>query len=339
MKLFIAALLSVVCFNVSVVAQKADSIKLLIDSALNVMEHHSVHSSQINWKELRDSVSMMAKDASTTAEAAPAIKYAFNRLTDKHGWLVLNDTDYRNPAFKPDTARVNNDMKSAASKGGKVYVGQVAKDYAYISVPWFGGQTLDKCNAFAQKLQDSLCKVVTPATKGFIIDLRLNMGGNTFPMVVGLSNVFGNQSPAKTGYAGDWKIKDYSLQMNDTFIIRLSKNCGDYSKYPVAIIIGPQTASAGEYLALGFTARPNTILVGERTAGYTSGNNGFYLPGKNNAIVIAEDYAKGKDGKVYENGIFPQVEVVGGDDFFNREKDLKILAAVKWLRKQKVRKG
>ncbi|HVF81890.1 MAG TPA: S41 family peptidase [Flavisolibacter sp.] len=322
-------------FSFVATAQKPDSVQKFIDSAVTIMQRHSVFSSKVNWKKVKDSVAFLSKDAKTYGETVAALSFAFNKLGDNHGWLVIEGNDYRNRAVSKRPSGINEKMKLAASKGPKIYAARVKDKYAYLSIPFFNDQTKEGTNAFAQRLQDSLCRVVTKNTKGLILDLRLNAGGFTQAMVVGVSNVFGNQAPsAGKHYVGDWHIENYGIFINDTFRIALKSHCGDYSKLPVAILIGPQTASAGEFLALGFTARSKTVLIGEPTAGYTSANNGFLLPGKNNGIVLAEDYAVDKTGKVYTDGISPSIEIIGGDDFFDHEKDKKIAAAVKWLGKQ-----
>ncbi|RYZ27362.1 MAG: hypothetical protein EOO10_12950 [Chitinophagaceae bacterium] len=332
-KFLLVSLAAFFCFAGK--AQRPDSVQRFVDSAINIMQQHSMFSSNVNWKTVRDSVHHLTKEAKTYAETATALHYAFNKLGDKHGYLVIDGKAYRNTTFGSAPSRINENMKVAASKGARIYKDIVDGDIAYLSIPFFNNQTKAGTNAFAQQLQDSLCSVVSPKTKGIIIDLRLNAGGFTQAMIVGVSNVFGNQTPpVQKSYVGDWKIENYGIDLNDTFRIQLQKTCGEYTKLPVAVLIGPQTASAGEYLALGFTTRSRTILIGEKTAGYTSGNNGFLLPGKSNGIVVAEDYATDKNGKVYTDGVEPELAVFGGDDFFNRPNDKKIRTAVKWLRRQ-----
>lgn len=315
-------------------AQKNDSVRLFVDSALNLMQRHSMFSARLDWKKIRSRTHVLATNASTYSEAGPALKFAFNQLGDKHGWLVLDDTDYRNPRFKPDTGRVNANMKEAASKGPRIYIHRLSKYIAYISIPFFGGQSLDKMNAFAQRIQDSLCKVTDPDIRGIILDLRLNAGGNIYPMIVGIGNIYGKQPPAKNRSAV-YEIKDNSLTLNDTLVVKLQSDCGDFSQLPVAVITGPVTGSSGEFLAIAFSTRRNTRLFGERTAGYTTANNGFLLPGRNNGLVLGESYARDANGKIFTNGVVPTVLISGGDDFFHPEKDRKIRAALAWLSKQK----
>jgi carboxyl-terminal processing protease len=322
-------------FHHNIHAQQTDSVKVFIDSALNIMQRNSMNAHKLSWKNIKDSVTSLAKNATTYQEAEPALKYAFNQLEDKHGWLVFNGVSYRNPAYSPDTGRISTNISEAALHGAKIYSGTVANKYAYLSIPFFGGQDTGSMIRFAQQIQDSLCKQLKPGIQGIILDLRLNAGGNIYPMITGISNIYGNQRNESIAhsFAGDWDIKDHGIKLTETFYVYLKNNCGDYRHLPVAVLVGPVTGSSGEFLAIAFSTRPKSILIGEATAGYTTANIGFYLPGLDNGIVVSESAAVDKNGVVYLNGIEPQIKVKG-DDFFNHEKDPKIKAAIEWLNKQ-----
>ena len=316
-------------------AQKADSVRVFVDSALNIMQNKSLFSKNLDWKKIRDTVKYMTNEATTYQESAPAIKFAFNLLNDKHGWLVLNDESYINPFLARDNSRINEATKSVIIKPA-IKCAVLKKQYAYLSIPFFGGQSSKSMNDFAQRIQDSLCKVVLPATKGIIIDLRLNGGGNMYPMVIGVSNLLPDgkltESVNSNGDVdGAFILKNRSITLLDTIIVRLKRTCGDLQKIPLAVLIGPATGSYGEQLAIVLSTRKNTMLIGENTAGYVTANNGFLLPGNNNGIVIGESYTKDKTGKVYLDDVVPGVRVIGGDDFINLLNDKKIAAAINWL--------
>lgn len=334
MRSIIALLLLVSSMQVK--AQQPDSVKVFIDSALNSMQRNSVYAGKLNWKAIRDSAYAMSRNASTYMEAAPGIKYAFNALGDKHGWLVFKDEEYRNPAFKPDTGRISLNIKQAALKGGKIYSGIVKHEYAYISIPFFGGQTPQQVNAFAQRIQDSLFNQVNENTKGIIIDLRLNAGGNMYPMFAGLVNVFGETDfaiypTAIKDSVERSSITNKGIEINGQLVTPSPKTYGDLSAHPVAVIIGPVTGSSGECLAAGFVGRKNTVLIGEATAGYTTANDGFRLPGGDYGMVLAVGYLRDRYGNVYHENVKPNITVTAGDDFFNRENDKKIQAAMNWI--------
>ncbi|MGB8192101.1 MAG: S41 family peptidase [Chitinophagaceae bacterium] len=321
-------------------AQMPDSVRRFVDSALNIMQNNSIYAKQLNWKSIRTKTFSLSANAQTYQQTGDALRFAFNALNDKHGWLVLNDVDYRNPRFPPDTSRITQNIKDVAMKGPRIYTALVADQYAYVSIPFFGGQTTAGMNAFAQRIQDSLCKNISPRVKGIIIDLRLNAGGNMYPMLVGISNVLGDgvlsiSRDNKGNIVGKTEMKNASLILLDTMIVKLQHTCGDLTKLPVAVIIGPVTGSAGECMAVALRGRKNTKLVGETTSGYTSSNQGYLLPGQNNGIVIGVDFLHDKNGKAYLENVQPDIRVTGGDDFFNHASDKKILAAVKWLKAQK----
>lgn len=321
-------------------AQQPDSVRVFIDSALHTMQKNSVFAKQVNWKKMKATVHRMAKNAKSYTEAAPAIKYAFDALGDKHGWLVFGNEEYRNPAFSPDTGRVSENMKQAAAKGPKVYCSVLADMYAYVSIPFFGGQTDEQMIRFAQRIQDSLCKGITSSTRGIIIDLRLNAGGNIYPMLAGLSNVLGDGDVSITRNEKGKISSRTSIQGNKIIqdgLVRtmLTNNCGDLTGLPVAVITGPITGSSGEAMAIAFTGRKKTTLIGEATGGYTTANNGFLLAGEHYGMVLAVDYMTDRSGKPYYDDVKPDIEIKGGDDFFNRPNDKKIQAAISWLEKQR----
>jgi carboxyl-terminal processing protease len=318
-------------------AQMPDSVRMFVDSALHILQYKSIFAKKVDWKKVRDSTYQLAKDAQSYKETATALHYAFDQLGDKHGWLVIDDSMYRNDAFVYDTNQISADIRAVARKGPRIYARRLG-GYAYLSIPFFGDQTLKGMNRFAQQLQDSLCKVVSTATRGIIIDLRLNAGGNMFPMFVGIGNILGDgmisQSVDADGNTtASVSIVNGSLTLLDTMVIKPEHHCGDLTELPVAVITGPVTGSAGECLAVGIRGRNSTILIGETTAGYTSSNNGYLLPGVNNGIVTAMDYLHDRNGKEYRESVEPDI-VVKGDHFFEPEKDEKIVAAIKWLEKE-----
>ena len=330
-------------FPVIVKAQLNDSVRVYIDSAINMMQRHSLYAEDLNWKVIRDSAHSMAARANTYEEAAPALQFAFNLLQDKHGWLVLGGQSYVNPFMLRDNSRINEATLKKIKKP-EVCSERLNKQVAYLSIPSFGGQTTVSMNAFAQKLQDSLCKVILPATKGLIVDLRLNGGGNMYPMIVGISNVLGNgkfiEFVNSRGEVDDSvEMKDFTLTLLDTMLIRLQKNCGRLDRLPVAVLIGPATGSSGEQLAIILSTRKNTILIGEPTAGYVTANNGFLLPGRNHAIVMGQSYTRDKNGQVYKANVAPAIVVAGGDNFEQLNEDLKVKAALRWLNQLFIKRG
>ncbi|HNF01566.1 MAG TPA: hypothetical protein PKL81_17100, partial [Ferruginibacter sp.] len=69
-------LLCLACTALKTQAQQPDSVRVFIDSALHVMQRHSVFTHKVNWKQMTQKVYQMTRNAKTYKEAAPGIKYA-----------------------------------------------------------------------------------------------------------------------------------------------------------------------------------------------------------------------------------------------------------------------
>ncbi|MDE1190860.1 MAG: hypothetical protein PW786_01770 [Arachidicoccus sp.] len=51
-------------------------------------------------------------------------------------------------------------------------------------------------------------------------------------------------------------------------------------------------------------------------------------------FVLSSAYVSDRNGNIYKDGITPEVEITGGDNFDNLEKDSKVIAALKWLKEK-----
>lgn len=103
-----------------------------------------------------------------------------------------------------------------------------------------------------------------PLMKGLVLDFRKHKGGNMWPLVKALSRyvndstLFAWTNHRRVGRNnwtnGKWKT-------HQPFLV------GSAPQYPIAVLIGPQTASAGEFVASCFINRPNCRLFGKQTRG------------------------------------------------------------------------
>jgi C-terminal processing protease CtpA/Prc len=102
---------------------------------------------------------------------------------------------------------------------------------------------------------------------------------------------------------------------------------------PVAVLIGPKTASAGEFIAIAFRGRPSTQFLGQPTAGVSTGNTGIRLA---DGATLFLTVALGADrtGHIYDGAVAPNTLVQFKFAEIGTEKDPVIGAAVEWLRTQ-----
>ncbi len=186
----------------------------------------------------------------------------------------------------------------------------------------------------AQSLNDSLCKLLDKNVKGIVLDLRLNGGGAMFPMMLGLEQLLhdGKIGSFTSGTRANWILKEHSFYLDTTILTSIVPNCRLVNNdIPVAVLIGPATGSSGEFLAISFKKRKNTIFIGQKTAGYVSATKGFRI-NEAVSILISTGYGKDRTGQIYEEALSPDVYIDGPDNFNNIGNDKNVLAAVKWIK-------
>ena len=95
---------------------------------------------------------------------------------------------------------------------------------------------------------------------------------------------------------------------------------------PVAVLLGPGTASSAEVLAVAFRGRPETRSFGAATRGVSAGNRTFALA-DGASLLLTVAATSDRDGQVFAGPVPPDEAVgrVGGTD------DPVLSAAVDWL--------
>jgi carboxyl-terminal processing protease len=313
-------------------AQPIDSLKPLVDSTIVKMKQYALHSKEVNWNDFQQKVYTQTKGITSLDSLLEEYPRFFEWINDYHGSITTPSKAFFWKAGRPK--RIINSMLDSALKKGPYLQAERWNDIGYFRVP--GGSTKN-VSKVTQMLVDSLCKIAPSTVKGWIIDLRLNTGGNIWFMLPPLASLIGD------GKIGGRKFIDGSP--DDITYIKEGKPFGNGQFYtipniscqlpnsnvPVVVLAGPATASSGEGVLLAFKGRPNTLIIGEQTEGYTTSNNTFQLY-PNIYLHLATSYMQDRTGKFYTAGIQPDIEIKNGDDFFELENDLKVQQAIKWLK-------
>ena len=110
--------------------------------------------------------------------------------------------------------------------------------------------------------------------KGLILDFRYFYGGNVFPLYYAFSDIL--EDSTIYGWSNKKANKDDKVWINvkKGKILHGQKYLSDRLNIniPVAIVVGNDTASSGEFGALIFYGRKNVKFFGQRTSGNLSGN-------------------------------------------------------------------
>ncbi len=156
----------------------------------------------------------------------------------------------------------------------------------------------------------------TPDLRGVILDLRDNVGGRDDV----LDKAAGLFTPRKA----------LLIRLNGRRDIEESTRGAGPNAYqgPLAVLVGPNTASAAEILAyfLGENGRAHT--VGERTAGAVTGGVDHDLPGGGRITIAEYDIRTANGTRLEGNGFTPRYRVAST----RKPNDLALAKAVALLK-------
>jgi carboxyl-terminal processing protease len=237
---------------------------IYLQRAINLMREWSINRDEVDWTAVEERVYRIADGAVSTEETHSAIRSAMAQLRDDHSVFL--------------TARQANEFDTQATFSDPVV--ELRDDHiGYVSIGGFSGNIGDQADAYATELATELTDVM-PAACGWIVDLRGDTGGNMWPMVGGLAPLVG------TGHVGSfvypngtiesWTLAD-GIAYWDEMPMTTYGTAVAIDGPPVAVLIGPRTASSGEATAIAFHARPDTRFFGQSTAGLTTSNEPLAL--------------------------------------------------------------
>ncbi len=312
--------------------------QLPVDSLYKVIKQNSIHSNKADWNKIDKAFKEKLAIAKNDIDSVKCLVYVFELMNDYHSQVTYNNKPYANyPSFSDSALKYLGPLVvKSQQQFGILKTALLKNSYVYIQVPGIQA-TGAYTNMYAQALADSICRYQHKNIKGFIIDLRLNSGGQLSSMVAGLHMLLGN------GYLGGGvdisrtETRKFELVNNNFYIGNaamtsiITKCTKSYERFPVAVIMGPATRSSGSITAIIFKGRPNTVFIGEPTAdGYTTGNDYFYF--ENNLLLnLSTEFNQDRNGMVYKNSVTPDINTRGTDDFDELLKDSKIKAALNWM--------
>jgi carboxyl-terminal processing protease len=299
--------------------------------ALSIIEKNSLKAKDIDWQKVKSDSLEMAKDAQTIAHTYSAIVYALRQLNDNHSFLIpakgQRISDYEATGPRQRIPRKAKSKLISGSTGDKIGVLVVREISA-------GRSALLR---YAKARRDDIDSFRQAGAKGWIVDLRNNLGGSMWPMLLGLGPILGS------GKLGSFESHQISVpwfyENGEVGVIlkggirrvklKIADATADLECFePIGVLIDEQTASSGEAVAIAFKGRPNTAFFGKRTRGLSTCNDTIRLSdGARMFLTIAVD--ADRDSHLYEFGVDP--------DFFtdadkeSKSSDPTLEAATHWV--------
>ena len=276
-----------------------------------------------HWQALHRQAHEMIQSATTTADTYPAIEMALAALEDHHSFLRSPQTD-SSPSIHGASPTIH--LPQAQRRD---------EHWGYITLPNFSGSD-EQAQQYAKTGQQLICDMGT--VKGWIVDFRLNTGGNMFPMLAVIGPLAGEgvlgSFVTRAGNVIKWGYRDGTSFINDEYICAVTDPAPLIAQdIPIALLVSKKTGSSGEITLISFLGRPNVCMFGtEATHGIPTANETLNLPdGASIALTIA--ITADRTGKTYQTRIEPDV-LIEADDATASENSPVLAAALEWLRRQ-----
>lgn len=293
-------------------------------TALKLAEWSAMNSNRVDWPTVRARAYAATAGTASTQDTYPAINEALQALGDKHSFLM--------PPLKGKGAPKFNVRYPHWEK--------LEKEVGYIELPFLmGNGTMQDGRSYARMVHDGIKTLRAQGVCGWVVDLRVNAGGNMWPMLAAIGPVLGEGEAG--AFVAQGRRITWGYQQGKSLVI--GNRWGHHSVEnpaapagtlePVAVLIGARTASSGEAITIAFKGRPKTRFFGDPTWGVPTANQSLpMVDGAWLAITVALD--SDRTGKIYDASIVPDEVVSVQWTDVRKPNDMGIPAARDWVAAQ-----
>lgn len=304
-----------------------------LDAAIDFAQTHSLWPDQIDWAFTRST----AHDLLANQPADQGLRRAHKPLQYVASQIRQAGGEGHNWFSEADGSGETSVPASVPLPAGEPLTGTVG----YIAIPGFKGDN-DQALLFATAGRGIIQDAVDGGACGWIVDLRMDTGGNMYPMVGGIAPLldpgevirFRDPNGMEVAVTFDGKGGfEYDGTPMDPSNSPAFQSDSRISRQPVAVLIGPNTWSSGAATALAFAGRDQTRFFGGRTGRFTTAPAGEHL--FDGAVLrVSAWWMVGPHGAIYPNGIAPDVEISSGAVSAASNNDVVVQAAKEWLGQQ-----
>lgn len=198
------------------------------------------------------------------------------------------------------------------------------------------GGVLADGGRYQDRVRALLLDLAAQGATRWVVDLRINLGGDMWPMLAGIGPLAGEgELGAFVGTRDRWPwwyangeagVGAETISRTGSAVLPALPET-----VPVAVLTSPLTASSGEIITLSFVGRQGTRLFGEVTRGLTTSNSLYKLP-DGAALLLTTAHDADRTGQTYSGSVEPDISVHTDWAEFQTEKDPVLTAGLAWLR-------
>jgi C-terminal processing protease CtpA/Prc len=271
--------------------------KNYLDEVLDLMQRNSINKKTIDWSDFKSKVYATVTGAQSIADTYPGIAEALRLLGDNHSIFT-----------KPNGDVIY--IRVIQCNAQAIVKPTIPKHIGYVKVNSFAGPSSDDAAiAFARGIQNQIKSQDNADIKGWIVDLRSNLGGNMWPMLAGIGPILGE---VVVGYFIDpdgnqesWSYLDGASKITDAIVTQLNDPYEVIVANPkVAVLLDNGVASSGEVIAICFIGRENTKSFGSPTCGLSTANQSFPLS-DGSSLNLTVAHLADRNKNTFGNAILP----------------------------------
>ena len=229
----------------------------------------------------------------TPAEKA-GIEPGWKVITDSSTLVPADDAVHFNGEFIPPIAgaqpiKIKFDVEQHVSPGERLVSRQLSGGITYLMIGLFD------VPEFTNKV---LAAIDAAGPAGLIVDLRRNSGGYTDEMMRVAARLLGDGA-----YIGTERGRAMPHDLRTAI-------GGPHYSGPLAVLIGPVSASGAEILAAAIQDNRRGILLGRASNGSVLSAKYFPLPDGGTVMVPIEDFVRSGGRRIEASGVEPDIVVV-----------------------------
>ncbi|MEV8475676.1 S41 family peptidase [Streptomyces sp. NPDC051173] len=289
-----------------------------LTAALDIMEKRALVRRDVDWARLRRTAFARAGKARTPGQTYDAIRAALETLGDGHSRFL-----------EPGQVKADADapLTPAGAPHGRLLPGGIG----YLALPPVNSAR--NAPAYIRQGRAAVSDVDRAGADRWVVDLRDNTGGNMWAPLAVVGVILGDGDVgafvAADGVREPWTITGGTPQYYAT-----SPGPAEPLSHPgpaVAVLTGPDTASAAEAVAIAFRGRSASRSFGQPTAGVPTGNVTHALA-DGALIALTEAREADRAGRVQYGAVVPDEGVPGQASGAVQDRTLD--ASVSWLAAQ-----
>lgn len=289
----------------------------VVAQAIAELREKAMRRDQVDWKDIdREAKARLARgeDLQTVLEAIVA------RLEDGHSRVLTPAQVRQMTAGQAEAGAARTDarpqMPAPIPPSGRLLTSPGGCAIGYLRVPFLISIEAESIAGYVNTLVALQKELAARGAKGWVVDLRGNIGGNQWPMLAALSGILGDGEHGAvvtpdggrmawgTRPGAAWAMSPENTAVGDAAFI-----APDTSTWPAAVLLDRYTASSGEAIAISFRGRPRTRSFGDPTSGRSSANTLIPLA-HGGMIALTTSLMMDRAGKSYGGRLAPD-EVLG----------------------------